>query len=91
MLIFNVTTTMLTEFVPNRSSTGVALNNILRNTLACIACIIAEPLITAIGTGWLFTGMSTVCWCSSVVLILMKRNGERWSEDMARKLSSSGL
>lgn len=34
ILVLGAVTTMLTEFTPQRSSSGVALNNFLRSTLA---------------------------------------------------------
>ncbi|OJJ45134.1 hypothetical protein ASPZODRAFT_70724 [Penicilliopsis zonata CBS 506.65] len=77
MLVFGVTTTMLTEFVPSKPSTGVALNNLLRNSLACIACVVAQPLMDAIGNGWLFTGMAVICWLSGLTLVAMKRLGNK--------------
>ena len=33
MLIFAMVTTMLTEFMPQKSSSGVALNNLIRELL----------------------------------------------------------
>lgn len=62
MLVSNIMTAMLTEFVPKRSSSGVAVNNLLRNTLACVALIAADPLTTAIGTEWLMTMAALICW-----------------------------
>ena len=43
---------MLTEILPGRASNGVALNNLMRNVLSCIAAIVTEPLIQAIGVHW---------------------------------------
>lgn len=55
MLIFGAATTMLTEFMPEKGSAGVALNNFVRNIFSCIGVIITEPLINAMGVGWLCT------------------------------------
>ena len=82
MLISSVTTTVMTEFVPRKSSNGVAVTNLIRNSLGCGAAIIAEPLIKAIGNGWLFTIAFFICLFSGPILFLMKRNRERWSEKM---------
>ncbi|KAH8690746.1 MFS transporter [Talaromyces proteolyticus] len=86
MLISNVMTTMLTEFVPKRSSTGVAVNNLFRNSLACVALVIADPLSNAIGTGWLLTLTAFICWLSCLVLIPMKYKADKWSKEMAEKI-----
>ncbi|KAG9790940.1 MFS general substrate transporter, partial [Aureobasidium melanogenum] len=45
MLIFAMSTTMLTEFMPARSSSGVALNNFCRNIFSCVGGIVGAPLI----------------------------------------------
>lgn len=82
MLITNVTMTMLTEFTPKKSSTGVAVTNLLRNSLACVAAVIEEPLAHAMGSGWLFTAACLLCLLSGGSLIFMRRNRERWSEKM---------
>lgn len=44
MLIFGCATTMLTEFMPRQSSSGVALNNFVRNILSCVSYIPTPPL-----------------------------------------------
>lgn len=54
MLLFAAATTMLTEFMPKRASSGVALNNFGRNIFSFLGVLLAEPLIDAIGNGVLF-------------------------------------
>jgi multidrug resistance protein len=87
MVIFSVSTTMLTEFMPKRSSSGVAVNNFLRNIFSCVGGIVASPLIDAIGNGWLFTGLGVIAWCSGSVVWAMRRYGPRWREQMDRALN----
>lgn len=84
--MFNLTTTMLTEFVPKRTSTGVALNNLLRNTLACIAAIVAQPLMDTIGNGWLFSAVCFICLPSVGILIVLQMKADKWSGEMASKI-----
>ncbi|RMD41538.1 hypothetical protein DV735_g3559, partial [Chaetothyriales sp. CBS 134920] len=55
MLIFGAVTTMLTEFMPRKASSGVALNNLCRNLLSSTGSLVGAPLINSIGNGWLFT------------------------------------
>ncbi|KAJ6171224.1 hypothetical protein N7470_000291 [Penicillium chermesinum] len=82
MLIFTLVTTMLTEFMPKKSSTGVALNNFMRNILACIGSLITAPVISAIGNGWLFTILGIVGFASGSVVLAMKVYGSRWRAKM---------
>ncbi|KEF62367.1 uncharacterized protein A1O9_00339 [Exophiala aquamarina CBS 119918] len=86
MLIFAMATTMLTEFMPGRSSSGVALNNLCRNILSCIGGIVGAPLIASIGNGWLFTILGIWTFSSASVIWAMKRFGPQWREKMDRDL-----
>lgn len=86
MLIFAAATTMLTEFMPKKASNGVALNNFVRNIFAFFGTFLAEPLINAIGNGWLFTILAVICFASCPVIFIMKRNAVRWRETMDREM-----
>ena len=90
MLIFAMATTMLTEFMPKKASNGVAVNNFMRNIFSCVGAIVAQPLISAIGNGWLFTGVGVIAMASSVVIWAMRRFGPRWRQTMDRELSKGG-
>lgn len=87
MLVFGMVTTMLTEFMPANASAGVALNNCIRNIFSCVGAIVAEPLVTAIGNGWLFTGVGVIAIASSSVIWAMRRFGPGWRIEMDRKLA----
>lgn len=83
-------TTMLTEFMPRKASHGIALNNFVRNIFSCVGSIVAEPLIVAIGNGWLFTGLGVICMISGPVVILsMKRWGDHWRITMDREMEKA--
>lgn len=82
MLIFSMATTMLTEFMPKKSSSGVALNNFVRNIFSCVGSLVTAPIITAIGNGWIFTILGLVCFASCGVLWAMKALGSRWRKSM---------
>ncbi|KAI9038597.1 uncharacterized protein KD926_010642 [Aspergillus affinis] len=82
MLIFSMATTMLTEFMPKKSSAGVALNNFMRNIFSCVGSLVTAPIIDAIGNGWLFTILGLVAFASSSVLFAMKIFGPRWRKSM---------
>jgi len=87
MLVFGTCTTILTEFMPKKSSSGVAVNNFVRNIFSCAAGILAQPITDAIGPGWLFTIIAILCYVSALgVILAMKRYGSRWRVEMERKL-----
>lgn len=87
MLIFGLVTTMLTEFMPGKSSHGIALNNFVRNIFSCVGTIVSEPLIVAIGNGWLFTGLGVISLVSGCLTIwAMKRFGPHWRISMDKQL-----
>ncbi|KAL1842005.1 hypothetical protein VTJ49DRAFT_6171 [Mycothermus thermophilus] len=83
MLVFGVVTTMLTEFMPKRSSSGVAVNNMVRNVFSCVGSLVAQPLIEAMGNGWLCTavGLFTLVTGNAAVWAL-RRNSARWRAQM---------
>lgn len=86
MLVQNVTTVTLTEYVPGRPAAGVALSNLVRNTLGAVACIVTQPLLNAIGVGWLSTIVSILCGISAGCIWLLQRNATRWASEMADKM-----
>ncbi|KAK4246762.1 hypothetical protein C7999DRAFT_32821 [Corynascus novoguineensis] len=87
MLVFGVTTTMLTEFMPRRSSSGVAVNNFIRNIFSCVGSVIAQPLIDAMGNGWLCTMVALFALLTgSAAVWALRRFGAKWREDMDRRL-----
>ena len=86
MLIFSMATTMLTEFMPKKASSGVAVNNFVRNIFSCVGALVAQPLISAIGNGWLFTGVGVIAAGSSVVIWAMRKFGPKWRVKMDRDI-----
>lgn len=88
MLVFGVVTTMLTEFMPRRSSGGIALNNLLRNIFSCVGVIVAQPLIDAMGYGWLCTMVALLSWViGNACIWALRRYGPRWRVEMDAKLN----
>lgn len=78
---------MLTEFMPRKASTGIAVNNFVRNIFSCVFGIVAAPCINAIGNGWMCTIVGLVSMFSGIGVILsMKTFSERWRVDMDRRL-----
>jgi len=80
---------MLTEFMPKKSSSGVAVNNFVRNIFSSIGAVVAEPIIDAIGNGWLFTILGIVSWGTGYICIWsLKKFGPRWRQKMDEELAS---
>lgn len=89
MIIFNMATTMLTEFMPRKASNGVALNNFVRNIFSCVGTIIAAPMINAIGNGATFTIFGGLALVSGPITILvMKRWGPGWRIQMDKRIEA---
>lgn len=88
MLIFSAATTMLTEFMPSRSSSGIAVNNFVRNLFSFVGTVITQPLIDAMGVGWLCTmvGLGALILSLGCVYSL-KRFGPKWRKEMDQKLA----
>ncbi|KAH7121901.1 major facilitator superfamily transporter multidrug resistance [Dactylonectria estremocensis] len=88
MMVFSATTTMAAEFIPRNSSSGVALNNLIRNICSCAGTVIAQPLIDVMGHGWLLTIIGLLAWVTGYMCILfLKRRGQRWRDKMETALS----
>jgi hypothetical protein len=87
MLIFSLVSTMLTEFMPKRAASGIALNNFVRNIFSFTGAMVAEPVLSAIGNGWLMTilGIWSVI-TGFAALAAMGRWGERWRVVMVEEL-----
>ena len=79
MLVFALVNTILTEFMPRRAASGIALNNFVRNICSFVGAVVAEPILTAIGNGWLMTilGLWSVT-TGLAALYALSRWGERW-------------
>ncbi|KAK1984820.1 major facilitator superfamily transporter [Colletotrichum cereale] len=89
MLVFGAATTMLTEFMPKRSSGGVAVNNFVRNIFSCVGAVAAQPVISAIGNGWLFTILGIFTWVSGYVCVwTLRRNAPRWRRSMDKAMQN---
>lgn len=68
MIAFSTTTTYLIDAVPGRSSSAVAMNNLIRNILAAVGAIIGEPMIEVLGNGVLFSILAGVGLASSAFI-----------------------
>lgn len=79
---------MLTEFMPKRSSSGVALNNFVRNMFSCAGAVAAQPVISAIGHGWLFTILGIFTWVTGYLCVwVLKKKAPVWRISMEKALN----
>lgn len=90
MLIFGAATTMLTEFMPEQGSSGVALNNFVRNIFSCVGVIVTEPLINAMGVGWLCTmvALFALIFANACVFLLL-RYSPKWRKELDQRKGTS--
>lgn len=89
MLVMGTVNTVLTEFTPKKSSSGVALANFLRNVLSCTGAVITQPLIDAMGTGWMCTMVALIALVTGNAAIFALRTwGPQWRVMMDRKLNA---
>lgn len=86
MLVIGTTVTYIVDSLPGRGATGVALNNLIRQILATIACFVVEPLIKALGVGVLYSIIAGVLFVFGILFAVVKRYGSYWRDhyDLAR-------
>lgn len=81
LLVINTTVTYTIDSLPGKGATGVALNNLLRQTLATVACFVQEPLTKALGVGVLYSILAGILLAFGSTLIVAKRYSSRWREN----------
>lgn len=88
MLVFGAATTMLTEFMPHRSSGGVAINNFVRNIFSCAGAVVGEPMVRSMGHGWSLTLFALVAWAGgNACIYALRRFGPKWRQEMGDKIN----
>ena len=91
MLVFGAVTTVLTEFTPKRSSSGVAVNNFVRNILSCTSAVVTQTLIDAIRTSWACILIGLFAWVTgNAALFAIKTWGPQWRIAIDKKLNHPG-
>jgi hypothetical protein len=74
--------------MPKRSSSGVAVNNFVRNIFSCVGGIVTQPLIDVMGVGYLCTLIGLFAWVTGNLAILALRKwGPKWRVKMDAALS----
>ena len=84
--VFVATTAFLTECVPRQAAGAFALGNLLRTPGSAIAAVVVHPIVSAIGSGWCFTGLAILdlVVVGGSVLVLAKM-GKTWRQQREEK------
>jgi len=89
MLVFGAAMTMLTEFMPRRSSGGIAINNFVRNIFSSVGAIVTQPLINVMGVGWLCSTIGIISFVTAYVCIWsLRKYGPKWRVEMDMKMNA---
>lgn len=77
---------LIVDIFPENTATAAASNNITRCTLAAIAVAVLDPLVSALGYGWVFTLLGLLDAASCILAVLaLRRWGRRWRDERARR------
>lgn len=92
MILYGAIATALTEFTPNRTSSGLALNNFVRSILSCVAAVVTQPLIDAMGIGWTTTTVGLFALVTILpTLAALGLQSAKWRVTMDRKLNNKAM
>lgn len=65
----------------------MAVSTFVRTIFSAVGAVIAQPILAAIGDGWLFTILAFIGWITAFgVSWAMKRFGPKWQNEMKEKL-----
>ncbi|CAG8493314.1 8231_t:CDS:2 [Ambispora leptoticha] len=82
MLVFSATATYLVDALPTQSASAIAVYHCMRLIISAITSVIAQPLDSAIGTGWTFTIPSIICIFCTALVALIPHYGRQWRKNM---------
>ncbi|KAL1921080.1 uncharacterized protein VTP21DRAFT_11715 [Calcarisporiella thermophila] len=80
MLVFTGISTYLVDSMPSRTASITAVNNFVRNLMAAVSALFAQPLVEALGDGWLAVLLAGINVLAGLLLLLVKRYGAVWRE-----------
>ena len=81
----------MSEFMPHKAASAIGLNNLCRMITAGVGICVTQPLLDAIGTGWLFTAIALIALLSSVSIWAMSHYGPRWRVTMTQRLEEKRI
>ena len=77
---------MVTEYVPRRSASMVALNSFGRNIFAAVGGATTQPLLSALGSGWVYTGVSLIFAANALAIFTIRKKGRKWRQHIDNKM-----
>lgn len=77
---------MMTEFIPEAPSAGVALVVLTRNLLSAVGTVAAAPILDALGDGWTLTMFALICLAASSIIRILQVFTPRWRAERERKM-----
>ena len=77
-LNLGLVTTVLVELVPSHTASLIALNSMARNLVGAVGGSVAQPLLWALGSGWLYTVLGSLAAANLMVMVLLKTRGIKW-------------
>ncbi|KAK1979539.1 LOW QUALITY PROTEIN: major facilitator superfamily transporter [Colletotrichum cereale] len=88
MVSYGALVTMLTEFNPRRASTGMAINNFMKNIFSTAAAMVTQPLTVRLGPGWFCTSFGLLALVVTIpAIVLMRRKGPQWRVIMDKRIN----
>ena len=79
MYIFLIiaTSAYLLDALPGQGASATAAGNLVRMVMACVLTLVANPMVEAIGPGYLSVFLAALSWLSGGLLIINKVYGQR--------------
>lgn len=81
MVVMGTAATYLVDALPGRGSSGIAINNFVRFSLAAISTFINAPMAKGMGYGWMYTFLAILAGVSSVLIFAIKIWGTKWRSE----------
>lgn len=73
--VFSAGSAYLVDATPGRGASITAGSNLLRMCIACLLSAIANPIVTAVGPGWVCTLFAALSVFAMGLMILLKTHG----------------
>lgn len=83
--VYSCVLAYIVDSATGMASTAVSCNSLFRGLIGFVASQAAEPILTSVGNGPLYTGWAILLLLGNVALILVCFKGHQWKEKKARK------
>ena len=89
--VFNLSNTLIVDVHPSQPVTASASVSITRCLIAAGGVAVVEVLLNAVGPGWTFTIIGSLCLATLPVFWLVRERGWDWRKTRAVKERDSRL